>query len=93
MPFDGRVKSWSDSLNGNAVLLVAADGLSTVSYSHMRDPAMIEGPATQGQVVGYVGSTGRSTGPHLHLEVKVRLTTSGKLVRVDPLPFMTMRSF
>ena len=92
MPFDGRVRAWTDSVNGNAVALIAADGQSVVSYSHMRDVALVVGPVSQGQIVGYVGSTGRSTGPHLHLEVKLRLTRDGKFVRVDPIPFMTMRS-
>ena len=42
------------------------------TYSHMS--AMVAQPGTevrQGQVIGYVGSSGLSTGPHLHFEVRV----------------------
>ena len=42
------------------------------TYSHMS--AMVAQPGTQvrqGQVIGYVGSSGLSTGPHVHFEVRV----------------------
>ena len=53
---------------GNQVRLSHANGLST-SYSHMSRIAIAPGSRVrQGQVIGYVGSTGLSTGPHLHFE-------------------------
>ncbi len=56
-------------------------------YAHMSRLAVEAGERVQkGQLVGYVGSTGRSTGPHLHYEVRI----AGH--PVDPLPYMAMSS-
>ena len=56
---------------GNLVVLDHGGGLST-AYAHQSSIASGYGQiVTQGQVVGYVGSTGHSTGPHLHFEVRV----------------------
>ena len=62
------VSGWNDSY-GNQVLLDNGAGLST-QYAHMTQAAVTAGEAvTAGQVIGYVGSTGDSTGNHLHFEV------------------------
>ena len=72
------VSGWNDSY-GNQVLLDNGAGLST-RYAHMTQAAVTAGEAvTAGQVIGYVGSTGDSTGNHLHFEVM----QGG--IRVDPL--------
>lgn len=58
---------------GNMVLIEHQGGYRTL-YAHMsRIAAGIQGGTRvrQGQVIGYVGSTGRSTGPHLHYEIHV----------------------
>ena len=61
------VSGWNDSY-GNQVLLDNGAGLST-RYAHMIKIAATAGEAvTAGQVIGYVGSTGDSTGNHLHFE-------------------------
>jgi murein DD-endopeptidase MepM/ murein hydrolase activator NlpD len=54
---------------GNAVIIDHGDGLKSV-YAHCHELNVREGDAVgEGTVIGTVGSTGRSTGPHLHLEV------------------------
>jgi len=46
-----------------------ASGYKTV-FAHLQKPAVVEGQAIKrGDLVGYMGNTGRSTGPHLHYEV------------------------
>lgn len=76
------VSGWNDSY-GNQVLLDNGAGLST-RYAHMTQTAVTAGEAvTAGQVIGYVGSTGDSTGNHLHFEVM----QGG--IRVDPLSFVS----
>ncbi|RLK13513.1 peptidase M23-like protein [Micromonospora sp. M71_S20] len=56
---------------GNSVTLSHAGGYQT-RYLHMVQPASVAPgqQVGQGQVLGYVGSTGNSTGPHLHFEIR-----------------------
>ena len=78
------VSGWNDSY-GNQVLLDNGAGLST-RYAHMTQTAVTAGEAvTAGQVIGYVGSTGDSTGNHLHFEVM----QNG--VRVNPMDMISVR--
>jgi murein DD-endopeptidase MepM/ murein hydrolase activator NlpD len=70
---DGRVVSagWSGGY-GRLVVLGHAEGYQT-RYGHLSGfgkGVRSGAPVRQGQVVGYVGSTGASTGPHLHYEVR-----------------------
>ena len=78
------VSGWNDSY-GNQVLLDNGTGLST-RYAHMTQTAVTAGEAvTAGQVIGYVGSTGDSTGFHLHFEAM----QNG--VRVNPMDMVSVR--
>jgi murein DD-endopeptidase MepM/ murein hydrolase activator NlpD len=56
---------------GNTVILDRGDGLTTL-YAHAEDLLVREGDTVQaGQAIATVGSTGFSTGPHLHFEVRI----------------------
>lgn len=67
---------------GNLVVIDHGNSLAT-AYAHQSAMAVTVGQfVEQGQVIGYVGSTGFSTGPHLHFEVRVNGTP------VDPLGYL-----
>ena len=80
---DGIIKFSGFSTNGygNHVIINHGFGYETL-YGHMVRVSATQGQQVKrGQVIGYVGSTGKSTGPHLHYEVH----KSG--VQVDPINF------
>jgi len=67
---------------GNLIVIDHGSGLAT-AYAHQSSMAASVGQqVTQGQVIGYVGSTGFSTGPHLHFEVRVNGSP------VDPMGYL-----
>ena len=68
---------------GNYVMITHSNGYTTL-YGHMTSRAVSYGQSvSQGQVIGYVGSTGVATGPHIHFEVRVTSTGS----TLDPMTF------
>lgn len=76
---NGSYKSY-----GEYVVISHGDGTMTL-YAHMQSGSRTVSPGTQvaqGQVIGQVGSTGNSTGPHLHFEVWV----NGR--RVNPTQYL-----
>jgi len=75
------VAGWSGGY-GQLVVIDHGGGLAT-AYAHQSRIAVKTGdPVTQGGLVGFVGSTGHSTGPHLHFEVRVNGAAR------DPLPYL-----
>lgn len=83
---DGTVRSASYSGDyGNMIVLAHQFGLTT-RYGHMSAFNVKPGAAVhRGDVIGFVGSTGRSTGAHLHYEI----LANGKLI--NPLQLLTAR--
>jgi murein DD-endopeptidase MepM/ murein hydrolase activator NlpD len=84
-PADGVVEkaSWFSSY-GNFIEIAHGGNMET-RYGHLSGYNVVAGQHVhKGDVIGYVGSTGRSTGPHLHYEVRI----GGEAV--DPTPYMQM---
>ncbi len=81
---DGRVgQAERFGSYGNYVRIEHGGDLHT-RYAHLSSYTVSEGDVVQkGDLIGYVGSTGRSTGPHLHYEVRIGDES------VNPLPYMT----
>ncbi|UOQ96051.1 M23 family metallopeptidase [Hymenobacter sp. 5317J-9] len=70
--FDGvvRIQAWDGGGYGNYILVRHYNGLETV-YGHLSKALVTVGTFVKaGQLIGYGGSTGRSTGSHLHFEVR-----------------------
>ena len=81
---DGGTVAWSGWMGGYgyAVVIDHGNGMSTL-YGHNSELAVSEGhDVGQGQVIAYAGSTGNSTGPHVHFEVRI----SGD--PVDPMGYL-----
>jgi murein DD-endopeptidase MepM/ murein hydrolase activator NlpD len=71
---------------GNYVLIQHPDGLQTL-YGHLLSFVVKPGDTvTRGQLIGLVGSTGNSTGPHTHFEVRI------DNVPVDPMQLLPART-
>lgn len=69
---------------GKAILIRHPSGYETL-YAHLSDLLVEEGQSVcRGQQIGFVGTTGRSTGPHLHYEIRENGTP------IDPAPFIEL---
>ncbi|WP_221585851.1 M23 family metallopeptidase [Microbacterium sp. G2-8] len=77
---------WSGAYGNLVTLSCNVDGSQIeIRNGHMTSTAVSVGQTVSaGQVIGYVGSTGRSTAPHLHIEIRI----NGGLI--DPLYYLPM---
>ncbi|MEA5480068.1 peptidoglycan DD-metalloendopeptidase family protein [Pseudanabaena galeata UHCC 0370] len=74
---------WNDGGYGNMIDIRHADGTIT-RYAHMNELYVKEGQTVgQGQLIGAMGSTGFSTGPHLHFEIRPNGGSA-----IDPMAFL-----
>lgn len=75
-----------DAVMGNYVIVYSPEYSTRIFYMHMRDtPRVDDGDAVRaGEALGVVGTTGRSSGPHLHFQVQ---TMAGF---VDPYPALAL---
>jgi murein DD-endopeptidase MepM/ murein hydrolase activator NlpD len=83
---EGRVtrSGWARTGYGYTVIIDHGDGLQSL-YSHMKGEWVKVGDwVGRGQLIGEVGSTGNSSGPHVHFEVRV----NGE--RVNPLDYLPL---
>ena len=81
---DGTVTNagWNSGGYGNLIKVDHGRGIET-RYGHLAQMLVRDGqPVKRGQLIGRMGSTGRSTGNHLHYEVRI----DGRAV--NPIPFM-----
>ena len=75
------LSSWAGGY-GNCILIKHSDG-TTSRYAHLSGyNCSVGDKVAAGKLIGYVGSTGNSTGPHLHFEVIINGST------VNPAPYL-----
>ncbi|MFE7751491.1 M23 family metallopeptidase [Streptomyces sp. NPDC057428] len=79
---DGTVRTQWNSAYGNMAIVTAADGTETW-YCHLSTTKIRSGSVKAGDVIAYSGSSGNSTGPHLHFEVR-----PGGGSAIDPMPWL-----
>lgn len=86
---DGKItfKGWKGGY-GHTVMLVHANGVETL-YGHMSAFSQLTGNVRAGDIIGYVGSSGRSTGPHLHYEARVNGQPVNPTTVALPTPKLT----
>ncbi len=70
------------NVGGNAVIIDHGNGLQTLGCHLSGFACSVGDQVVAGQTVGYIGTTGFSTGPHLHFEVRINGSS------VDPLPYL-----
>jgi murein DD-endopeptidase MepM/ murein hydrolase activator NlpD len=76
------VSGWTNVGYGNHIIIDHGNGYQTL-YAHLSSISVVSGQrVNRGGTIGAIGSTGRSTGPHLHFEIR---TGSGN---VDPLGYL-----
>ena len=88
-PADGTIEQGYQSGFGNWLVLHLRNG-DQILMAHLNDYAVSDGASVRkGDVIAYSGNTGRSTGPHLHLEYHVGHYDPDGSTVIDPYNFLT----
>jgi len=92
---DGEITKcqWDNTGYGNYIKIEHKDityGTYYTLYAHLSSyNVMVGQDVIKGQIIGYSGNTGNSTGPHLHFELELPWSNNISYKnRVDPLPYM-----
>lgn len=86
------VQAGVDNVSGKYVLLTSRDGGRRWLFAHLSQSLWMPGvrSVVEGDVIGIAGSTGRVTGPHLHVGLQV-VRSDGQRVSVDPMILLGAR--
>jgi murein DD-endopeptidase MepM/ murein hydrolase activator NlpD len=82
-PFDGYVTINFTVPGGNQLFVKDLSGQYVAGFAHLESYVRSRGYVREGDLIGYTGNTGISTGPHLHFT----LTINGE--KVDPMPYIS----
>lgn len=86
-PADGQIAHKGSGASGGYTLLIRHEGNLHTVYYHLQKPSHrhVGEQVRTGELIGYSGNTGASTGPHLHMELR-RSRTWGDTI--DPAPYI-----
>lgn len=84
------IRSYYSTSYGNCIFIShSINGkVFTTVYAHMSARLVQSGHVSKGQVIGYMGSTGQSTGQHLHFEIHEGPWTPDKRYAVNPRKYI-----
>ena len=81
----GTVMAVVDLVAYGTTVVVDHGGQVATIYGHLKEPLVVAGAGVeQGDPLGWVGSTGLSTGPHLHFELRLESKA------IDPGPYLVL---
>lgn len=84
-PADGVVEKVQNKKDFGVTIEIRHNQSLVTIYAHCQNPSVISGQKVKrGDIIGYVGTSGKITGPHLHYEIRI------EGIPVDPLNYLIM---